>query len=254
MRCWVFAVPLLLAALIGAEYLTAPRPNSTRALLASLADELRFTYHDCVPLGWEPVPVSGTYYPGYTASAQNYGMWLDALWRGRIGKRELSDPHARDVFAVLNRLTAEGLLARKNDSAGYRYFMTPRAIPYFYGSSVFRDNRDSLPYLCYSSIVPQRVDWLSRIAASRRERTPAQWYDVQFSWKPSAPPEWAADAFIRSHSVVLAPITSPTLAKVAYRNGQWQLANIYDRGWMLPALTVPSRPLRLRARHAAFHR
>lgn len=230
MRVWVFAVvPLVLLGLIAAEYFSTPAPQSTRALLASLRHDLRFAYHDCVPLGWEPVPVSGTYYPGYAASIQNYGEWLDALWRGRISREDLRLSQARDVFAVLNRLTREHLLTRAVDPAGYSYFMTTRALRYYYGSSQFKNNRDSLPYLCYSTIVPQRIDWL-RIADSRQS------YVAEFSWAPSTSPGWANDPLLRSHSVVLAPLTSPTTARVSYRDGTWYLANIYDLGWMLPRL------------------
>jgi hypothetical protein len=240
MRSWVFGViPLVLAALIGAEYFATPRPDSSRALLASLARELRFTYHDCVPLGWQPVPVRGTYYPGYTASAANYAEWLDALWRGRIAKAELREPQAHSVFTLLNHLVNAGLLSRRDDGAVYRYFMTPQALPYYYASSVFHDNRDSLPYLCYSTIVPQHIEWMTPVVNTKTPH--ARWYDLQFTWKPSAAPEWAQDPVVRAHSVELAPLTSPTNAKVSYEDGSWYLDNIYDRGWMMPALSATLR-------------
>ena len=171
MRSWVFAaIVLVLAALIGVEFLRAPAANSTQSVLYALSDELRFTYHACVPLGWQPVPVHGTYYPGYTASTSNYAEWLDALWRGRIPRRDLREPQAQAVYATLNHLTAAGLLVRSADASGFSYFLTPRALGYYYGSSSFKDNRDSLPYLCYSTIVPQRIDWIAKAGAPRATR------------------------------------------------------------------------------------
>jgi len=81
MRSWVLAaIVLVLAGLAGGEFLRAPA-SSTQSLLHALADDLQFSYHECIPLGWQPVPVHGTYFPGYTASASNYAEWLDALWR-----------------------------------------------------------------------------------------------------------------------------------------------------------------------------
>lgn len=243
MRSWVFgAVPLVLAALIAGEYLHAPAANSTQALLNGLAHDLKFTYHECVPLGWQPVPVRGTYYPGYTASMQNYAEWLDAIWRGHIEKSDLRNPQAADVVATLDHLAASGLLRKTNTQSRYDYYLTPRALAYYYGSSTFENNRDSLPYLCFSTIVPERIDWIAPASPppyARRRHT--QWYRLEFSWKPSSPPAWA-DAFIRAHSVVLAPLTSPTAAKVVFRDGQWDLMNIYDRGWMLPAIKSQDRP------------
>jgi hypothetical protein len=236
MRFWVFAaIPLALIGLIAGEYVSAPAPNSTRALLAAMRKELRFTYHDCVPLGWKAVPVSGTYSPGYTASVQNDGLWLDALWRGHIERSDLRSAQARDVFALLNRLAREGLLTRSVGRNGWNYYMTTRALPYYYGSSVFHDNRDSLPYLCYSTIVPQHIDWLLPAASHAGSAPGGRWYKMQFSWTASRPPGWAGDVLVREHSVVLPPLTSPTTASVVY-DGAWYVDNIYDRGWMLPAL------------------
>jgi hypothetical protein len=232
-------LPLVLISLLLGEYLATPKPGSDRALLASLTQELRFTYHECVPLGWKPVPVRGTYYPGYTASAATYAEFLDAVWRGHVAAADLRSPDAAAVFAVLNHLRAAGLLTRNYRHHAYDFYLTPRAYPYYYGSSVFKDNHDSLPYLCYSTITPERILWKRAIAAPQSARgSGAQWYHVQFTWKPAAPAAWARDAFLRAHSVVLAPVASPTEARLYYENQNWYLANIYDRGWMLPALVT----------------
>lgn len=242
MRLWVFAIPLALAGLLAAEYAAVPPPNSTRAVLAALARELRFTYHECVPLGWAPVPVHGTYYPGYTASVATYAEMLDAVWRGHVARADLRNPEALRVYTMLERLRAQGLVSREATPSAYDYSLAPGALPYYYGASVFKDNRDSLPYLCYSTIVPTHVDWMRELGAARHSK--AQVYTLQFSWKAGAAASWADDRYIRTHSVVLAPLTSPTTARVIFQDGEWVLANVYDRGWMLPALTSDVTGLR----------
>jgi hypothetical protein len=232
-------IPLALVALLLGEYFVTRKPSGDHALLASLAEELRFTYHECVPLGWKPVAVRGTYYPGYSATMTNYAEWLDAVWRGRIESAELHSRDAEEVFAVLNHLRAAGLLKRTYRRGAYDFYLTPRAFSYFYGSSEFADNRGSMTYLCYSTITPKRIVWQQRTAPpAAHRRSTAQWYHVEFTWKPSARAAWADDPFLRSHSVVLAPLTSPTEARVYYEDGDWYVANIYDRGWMMPALVT----------------
>ena len=174
---------------------------------------------------------------GFYGFGLNYAEWLDAIWRGRIDARDLRNPGAADVSTVLDHLASAGLLKEKRDAFGVDYLLTSNAFPYFYGSSLFNNNRDSLPYLCFSTIAPDKILWMHRIAKpSPLENGAAQWYDVDFAWKPSARAGWADDGFLQAHSVVLAPLTSPTVAKMFYLNGQWHLVNIYDRGWMLPAV------------------
>jgi hypothetical protein len=233
-------IPLALVALLLGEFFVASRPHRGPSLLPALTEQLRFAYHECVPLGWKPMAVSGTYYPGYTASMTNYAEWDDAVWRGHIAAAELHTADAAEVFQVLNHLRAAGLLTRTYKRGGYDFYLTPRAFAYFYGSSQFKDNRGSMTYLCYSTIAPQRIVWQRPIAPPQmRRRSPVQWYHVEFAWRPSPAAAWAArDPFLRFHSVVLAPLTSPTEARVYYEDGDWYVANVYDRGWMMPALVT----------------
>lgn len=236
MRKRVLAAAAVACALFAAEYAFILRPHANRVLLESIAAQLKYAYHDCVPLGWEPVPVRGTYYPGYTASLQTYAEWLDALWRGRIDTRDLNRPGATEVFNVLNHLAHAGLLERRSVPGAFDYYLTTRALPYYYASSTYHDNRDSLPYLCYSTIVPDRVVWLQ--LAGKSAKLGGRWYTVSFEWKPGSTAAWANDWYIRAHSVVLPPLRSPVTAKLFYRNGNWNLASVYDRTWMLPAITA----------------
>lgn len=216
-------------------------PGSERAVVKALSAQLVFQYHECVPLGWEPMYSAGTYYPGYTASVQNYAEFLDAIWRGRIDDGEMKDPATTEVARVLDHLTAAGLLTRQVRVGRIDYGLTPNAFPYYYGSEEYGNNHDSLPYLCYSTVVPTRIAWIARIAPpSWRRRSKAQWYRASFEWKASEPAAWARDPFLRAHSVTLAPLSSPTTVMLVFARGTWSVLNIYDRGWMLPALSHPN--------------
>lgn len=213
-------------------------PASQYALLTSLSDELQFQYHECVPLGWQPVPVANTYYPGFSASAPTYAEFLDAIWRGRISTKDLRRSDARTVSAVLTHLVLAGLLSSEKTPNGVNYFLRPQAFPYYFGSSVYKNNRDSLQYLCYSRIVPDKIVWSQPILAPpvSRHASKVQWYRVVFTWKPSTPAAWASDPFLRAHSIVLSPTSSPTAARMYYNNDGWHVAGIYDHTWMLPKL------------------
>jgi len=214
---------------------------ANRVLLDYLAYEMAYQYHECVPLGWAPVPVASTYFEGYTATLGGYDEFLDAIWRGRIEASELHKPDALAVFNVLNHLVQAGMLVRTARAGGYDYFLTWDAVPYYYASSRYRNNRGSLPYLCYSTIVPERIAWMQRIDNKKNVSvrvSGVQWFLISFEWQPSRLPSWASDQFLRSHSVVLAPITSPTTARLYFAHAQWHLLNIYDRGSKFAA---PSR-------------
>src|ERR1700680_1504944 len=201
-----------------------------RALFDHLSFSLTNQYHECIPLGWAPVPTAGTYYPGYTATLASYHEFLDAVWRGRIETGELRKPDALAVFDVLNHLVRVGMLVRSPRGAGYDYFLTWRAIQYYFGSSNYNNNHGSLPYLCYSTIVPDRILWVQRLSGAQSEGvTRGLLYRVSFSWKASAPADWANDKILRSHSVILAPVDNPVIAKLWYYKGRWSLLNIYDR-------------------------
>lgn len=229
---------LLLVALMLRWALTpAQSHGSPQAELAALADAMQVEYHDCVPLGWQPVPVAGTYYPGFTASLATRAEFFDSVWRGRIERPQLKRPDVRSVFTVLNRLTAAGLLTRQPRANGFDYYLTQSAMPYYYSSSIYGDNREHFPYLCYTHIVPQRVLWSQRSAGHAHWTGPhAQWYRVAFTWRAGQAARWAGDPVLRSHSVVLPPVKCPTFAMMLYVNGEWDVTKIYDRTWGMPVL------------------
>lgn len=228
----VFSIVLALAAC------SAP-PQAQ--VLDALGAQMAVQYHDCVPLGWAPVAVSRSYYPGYTATAANYEEFLDAVWRGRIDDRDLRRRDARDVRIVLDHLVSRGMLDVQRRRGGYDYYLRPAAFASFYGSTMYGNNHDSLPYLCYSTIVPQAILAMRPIPAPYPLRVPnVQWYDVSFSWTPGSIAGWASDPVLRSHSVVLAPLHSPTSARVYKTGSIWHITRIDSHDRMLPALADAS--------------
>lgn len=215
----------------------APPPGSQAALLSALSNALDVQYHACVPLGWNPVAVAGTYYPGYVASLQNYEETWDAIWRGSIPASDVSKPRVRAVYEVLNHLAKAGLLTRKHTALSYDYYLTYKALPYYYDTSWFGNNRGDMQYLCYSKIVPTRVVWAERMSRPNNWSGPARWYQASFTWTVSASAAWARDPFLRKHSVMLPPLRSPTTAKMFYIDKTWHVVNIYDHTWMMPRVS-----------------
>lgn len=229
------------AALVAALLLTAcahaPSPGSKSALLDALSNALDKQYHACVPLGWNPVVVAGTYYPGYIASLQSYGEVWDAVWRGRIAASDVAKPTVRPVYDVLNHLVKAGLLIRKRTPFNYDYYLTYDALPYYDDRSWYGNNNGDMQYLCYSKIVPDRIIWLQHIQPPSDWTGPAQWYRASFAWKVGPPAAWARDPFLRAHSVMLSPMKSPATAKLFFTDKTWYVADIYDRTWMLPKVS-----------------
>ena len=230
----------------------ASKPSiANRVLFDHLSDRLKYQYHECVPLGWAPVKAGGTYYPGYTATLATYVEFLDAIWRGRVENGDLHKPDALAVYNVLNHLVEADMLVRTSRAAGFDYYLTWNSIPYFYASNSYNDNHGSLPYFCYSTIVPERILWVGPTLPTRNERIRrGHLFRVSFSWKPSAPASWADDGFLRSHSVILAPTHNPITAKLFYFDGQWWLLSMYDGTWMFPKLVdAAAWPIARSARH-----
>ena len=229
--------PALLAALLLSACAHAPTPGSQAAVLNALSNALEVQYHACVPLGWNPVAVAGTYYPGYIASRQSYEETWDAIWRGRILAANVEKPSVKPVYEVLNHLEDAGLLRRVRTPLNYDYYLTPNALPYYYDTSWFDNNRGDMQYLCYSKIIPDRIVWVEHIRRPSNWSGPAQWYRASFKWRASASATWASDPFLRAHSVILAPLKSPTTAKMFYLDETWHVTNIYDHTWMMPKVS-----------------
>ena len=222
------ACVLVAAAALATVMLGACARGNDRLVFATLRTQLAAQYHECVPLGWTPVAVAGTYYPGTSVTLSEQGVWLPAQWLGRVRTRDLARPDVRTISAVLNELARAGMVVAENARGSTRYHLTAAAQPFFYDENDYGNNPDHVPYLCYSTMVPQRV--LS-IDAARRGRLRYGSHDedlfhATFAWTPSPIAAWANDAFLRSHSVELGPAESPVTATFAKRHGAWALAEL----------------------------
>lgn len=91
-------------ALFASVAINACSPTNHWFVMHALQTQLALQYHECVPLGWDPVPVDGTYYPGYSAELQDKNSWLPALWLGSIQPSDLRQPDGRAAYEVLNEL------------------------------------------------------------------------------------------------------------------------------------------------------
>jgi hypothetical protein len=222
------ACVLVAAAALAAAAPAACSPTNDEVILGMLRTQLAAQYHECVPLGWSPVAVAGTYYPGTTVTLYEEGVWLPARWIGRVRTRDLARRDVRAISDVLNELARAGMLVREKTSAGSRYHLAAAAQPFFYDDSDYGNNPDHIPYLCYSTIVPQRVlstDSVRR-ARLRYGSRDEDMFHATFAWTPSPIAGWANDAFLRSHSVMLGPAESPVTVTLAKRHGEWMIAEL----------------------------
>lgn len=208
---------ILVLALCAA--VVACSPTSDRSLLYVLRTQLSGQVHRCVPLGWAPVPVAGTFYPGYSLRLNDETSWIKPLWLGSATRSDLLEPQARAAKAALDALVRVGMIERLKVSRGYHYRLTVAAMNYYYDENQFGNNPDRVPYLCSSTLIPDRIDW--------HENTGKDVFRVAFSWHTSEEPEWAKDTNVRAYSVIMGPARSPALAKFVYRDDEWQIVNIY---------------------------
>lgn len=210
-------------------------PTDHRLVLRELRHELAAQPHECVPLGWTPVPVLASFYPGFSAQYQDERSWLLPLWLGSIHNSDLHNSQARTSFAVLNALVRVGMVRRITVPGGSHYQLTVAAMQYFYGQNDYGNNPDAIPYLCYSTIVPDNVVWSDRIQRDGKRRV----FHAAFTWHASAAAPWADDAFLRAHSVVLAPFSRTVVATFEDDGGEWSIIRLRqpDKS-ALPRLTA----------------
>jgi hypothetical protein len=211
--------------LLAAAVLCACSPTSHSAILHALRTQLARQYHECVPLGWDPVPAAGSFYPGYSAEFEQTGVWLKSYWIGYVGKRDLGRPDVRVAAAILNELVRDGLLERTRWQSGSFYHLTLRALPYYYEDNAYGDNPEHMPYLCYSGITPNRVLWNSLIQHGS--------FHAAFEWRAATRASWAQNDFLRAHSVILPPVDSPVLVTFANVDGGWNITRL-NAPHMLP--------------------
>lgn len=195
--------------------------------MRTLHGDLAEQYHECVPLGWDPVPVeTHYYYEGFTSEYREAGVWLHPLWLGLIHTSDLSDPNARTAKDVLNALARAGMVERRVAGDDTFYRLTSRAVAYYFESNRFGSNPEHWPYLCYSSIVPRRVLWTKRDGAHS--------FRVSFEWEIGARASWANDRFLLKHSVILPPISNPAVAVFSDAGGWWHVTHLETPNAMMP--------------------
>lgn len=216
---------------ICAYLLSGCSPTAPRIVFNSLDAELHHQYHACIPLGWDPVPVAGYYYPGYSSEYREEGVWLHPYWIGVVYRSQLADQRVRTAQQVMNVLVREGMLERSPAHDAMYYHLTPRALPYYFEGNSYGNNPDHLPYLCYSTIVPAKI--LSTGPITRRT------FHSEFVWRTSSPAAWAMDPFLQSHSVILPPLTARVSAKFENDHGSWYLQKLWTSTPMLPRVVNP---------------
>jgi hypothetical protein len=220
------AAKLAAGALAVAGALAACSPTDPRAVMKTLNSALSQQYHECVPVGWNPVPVGGSYYLGYSAEYWQDGVWLRPFWLGRVTTAYLSDANVRLSYDLMNKLMRVGLLERTVVRGGYIYNLTTAAMQYYYEDDAFGNNPEHWPYLCFSRIVPRRVLWIRKLSPHA--------FRAAFEWETTPAAPWANDAFFRTHSVVLPPWENPVVAIFSNSGGTWHVTSLTTRGAMLP--------------------
>ena len=197
-------------------------PTNHRVVLRELRHQLAAQAHECIPLGWTPVPVDASFYPGYTAQYQDERSWLAPLWLGSIRNSDLKSVQARTSAAILDALARVGMVQRIAVPGGSHYRLTVAAMPYFYARNDYGNNPDAIPYLCYSTIVPDHVVWSDSIQRNARRGV----FHAVFTWHASPPAPWAGDAFLRAHSVVLVPFSQTVVATFEDDGGEWSIVRL----------------------------
>ncbi|MBV9271011.1 MAG: hypothetical protein JO165_07955 [Candidatus Eremiobacteraeota bacterium] len=110
---------------------------------------------------------------------------------------------------------------------GYHYRVTPAGFKSYFDGNRFKNNPDHVHYFCYTHVAPVRVLSIHRNGATFR---------VSFTWHESDADPWARDNFIRSHSVVLAPITGPATATFVRNAGANDAEDLWSFPWTLKTL------------------
>jgi len=184
------------------------------AAVAALTAQAGTLYHQCVPLGWVVVPTGRSYYPGTDFSFYQEGVIAQPYWVGRMSPRAAASPAGREVRAVLDRLSNAGLVVRDAWHGTTWFSLTRAGAAYEWSADRLDDDREGFPYLCFSKVVPTTIvqeKVLPDEPATARSPARAA-VSVTFDWTASAPAAWANDPYLRSHSVILAPTTSPATA------------------------------------------
>jgi hypothetical protein len=219
-----FSVATLLACVL----LCSCSRHSDRDVAAYALASTVATYHDCVPLGWNPVRVMASFYPGFSAEYLENGVWLHPFWLGEIDASDLRARDVRTTFNVLNAMVAAGLLDRTSRKGSYYYRVTLKGKNYYYDGNQVGENPDHLPYMCYSRLALDRI-----VAASRSGNE----IHATFRVRIDRIAEWSDNPVLRSNRVELPPADSVEQAVLRRSNADWQVLSIRSASPMLPRFT-----------------
>ncbi len=195
-------------------------------LHGAIFDRFSAQFHRCVPLGWVPEPVDGSYVPGYSVEYSPRDVWLPPLWLGFVPGRALHTVHGLSAYRLLKEFVKAGLVESQPARRGTWYRLTERAVPYYFEGNDFGNNPLHLSYLCYSTIVLDGLAW-SAGAQAGADGGDAHAFKVRFTWHSDSEATWAANPVVQRYSVTLAPTQSPAAVEVAKRDGSWEVARAY---------------------------
>lgn len=207
--------------------------NEKAALLKTLRSDFADVPHDCVPLGWVPVRVGNTYYPGYSAEMQDVNSWVPALWLGSVHAQDVTKSDIRVTYSILNALVRNGLLESRQTPRGRHYNLTLRGMGYYSDRNEFGNNPDHLAYMCFSQIVPRRIVWNQAPSGGAKN---AHALKASFEWRRSEAAPWAT-GFFRTHSVILSPTRTPATATFVLRDKEWHVQSLSQTA---PQIVQPS--------------
>jgi hypothetical protein len=195
-------------------------------LYDAIDDRFSGQFHRCVPLGWEPAPVDGSYVPSYSIEYSPSDAWLPPLWLGSLPDWARSTTEGRSTYRLLTALARAGLVESERGAHSTLYRLTERGAPFYFEGNDLGNNPLHLPYLCYSAIVPDRLTSSTGRKKGQSDGVTAS-FTVRFAWHSDPDAAWAADPVIQHYSVNLAPTQSPAVVEVANRNGWWEVAHAY---------------------------
>lgn len=75
--------------------------SSQQLLLNAVEEQFSGQFHKCVPLGWNPLPVDGSYVPSFSVEFRERDAWLPPLWLGFLPRSAINTPNGRTAAVVL---------------------------------------------------------------------------------------------------------------------------------------------------------
>jgi len=219
-----------LLAAVAIARLCACSPSNDWFVQRLLDDQVAGTVHDCVPLGWDPVRVDDKFfYIGYSAEIDETYWYIRPPWVAGFEEHATLGPQGRTARAVLGHLVEAGMVSERSVGGNTQYHLTASGFDRFFDDDNFGNNRLRNPYVCYSTIAPRSIIWKQPVHLEDDPfgRGAVEVFRVAFTWTVSTDPSWTPDTFLRAHTVVLGPASSPAIAKFVRRDNEWDLENLY---------------------------